>query len=164
MKTYDIDSLYISPFDITRYCIPFDFCVLCIVASDTIHTGCSNLELMQTSPTSPQRSTVYWDVNSQTNKMIINICIINSRYIAAQHSTILHTVHHLRMWNFGHTLNLRKTPISRPNGWAMGVFRELFGEKWPRDIGSELQRARSVSFCPPKRTCARHWKPNAQKF
>ena len=36
---------------------------------------------------------------------------------------------------FDQTLNSRKTHISRPNGRAMGGFRELRGEKWPGDIG-----------------------------
>ena len=63
---------------------------------------------------------------------------INSRYIVVQYSMIFHTVQHLPMWTFGQTLNSRKTPKSHPNGRAMGVFRELFGEKWPRDIGSAL--------------------------
>ena len=34
--------------------------------------------------------------------------------------------------------NSRKKPIARPLGWTIGVFRELFGETWPRDIGSPL--------------------------
>ena len=29
-------------------------------------------------------------------------------------------------------------PIPRPYGWALVVIPELFGEKWPRDIGSSL--------------------------
>ena len=34
--------------------------------------------------------------------------------------------------------NSRKTPIPRPHGRAMSVFRELFEEKWPRIIRSVL--------------------------
>ena len=41
--------------------------------------------------------------------------------------------------NFGYTSNSGKTPIPRPHGRGMGVFRELFQlEKNDRDIGSAL--------------------------
>ena len=65
---------------------------------------------------------------------------LDSRYITVQYNTFLHTAQQLRRQNFGHTSNSRKTPIHvpHPHGQVMGVFRELFGEKWPRDIGSAL--------------------------
>ena len=44
------------------------------------------------------------------------------RYISVQYNTIMHPAHMLC-----------------PNGRAMGVFRELFEEKWPRDIGRECR-------------------------
>ena len=40
--------------------------------------------------------------------------------------------------DFGQNSNSQETPIPRDDGWAMGVFRGLAGEKWPRDIGSAL--------------------------
>ena len=60
-----------------------------------------------------------------------------SRYIAAQYNMVLHSAQQLRRWNFGQASNSRKTPIPRPHGRAMGVFRELFGEndrKIPREL------------------------------
>ena len=58
-----------------------------------------------------------------------------SRYIITQFG-----LHHN---NFeGNTSVRLRTHERRPylalNGRGMGVFRELFGEKWPRDIGSAL--------------------------
>ena len=50
----------------------------------------------------------------------------------------------LRSLNIGQTSNSRMTPIPRPwpiprpHGRAMGIYRELFGEKWPWGIGSTL--------------------------
>ena len=38
------------------------------------------------------------------------------------------------MWNFDQALNSQQTPISLPSGRAMGVFRELFRERW-QEIG-----------------------------
>ena len=64
--------------------------------------------------------------------------ILYTRYIAVQYNTVLHPVQRLRRWNFGQTSNSGKTPIPRHSGRAMDVFRELFGEKWQRDIGSAL--------------------------
>ena len=55
------------------------------------------------------------------------IYTIDTRYIALQYYTILRPTKQLRRWNFGQAL-----------GRAMGVFRELLGEKWPRDINSAL--------------------------
>ena len=59
---------------------------------------------------------------------------MDSRYSTEQYNP----AQQLRWWNFDETSIPRKTFIPRPNGRAMGVFRELFGEKWPRDIGSAL--------------------------
>ena len=42
------------------------------------------------------------------------------------------------MLNFGQTSNSRVSPIPRNDGRAKGDFRELFGENWPRDIGSAM--------------------------
>ena len=73
--------------------------------------------------------------------------IIYSHYIAVRYNTILHPAQRLRMWNFSQALNSRKTPIPRPNGRVIGVFRELFEEKWPRDIGSALYSKSACSLC-----------------
>ena len=54
---------------------------------------------------------------------------IDSRYFAAQYSTILHPAQQLRMQNFDETSNSRRTPIPHPNGRAMGFFREFFFSK-----------------------------------
>ena len=70
---------------------------------------------------------------------------VDSRYIAVQYSTILHTVKRLPMWNFCQTLNSRETSISRPNGWAMGFFHELLRKKWPRDIWCRWTVTRRVA-------------------
>ena len=63
---------------------------------------------------------------------------MDPRYIAVNYNTILHPAQQTRRYNFGQTSNSRKTPIPRPNGRAMDVSCKLFGEKWPRDIGSAL--------------------------
>ena len=54
------------------------------------------------------------------------------------YNTLLHRRQQLQRKNFGHTSNSRKTSIPRPHTRAIGIFCELFGEKWPRDIGSVL--------------------------
>ena len=59
--------------------------------------------------------------------------------ISQKYNMILQTISQLWRQNFGLTLNSRKTPKPRPIGRAMGVFRKLFGEKWPRYIGNILQ-------------------------
>ena len=78
-----------------------------------------------------------WKVITATVSQL-NTFVKDSRYIAVQHNTILHTTHQLWRLNFANTSNSRTTPIPRPNGRGMGVFPELFGEKWPRDIRSAL--------------------------
>ena len=50
-----------------------------------------------------------------------------------------------KCWNvllqrFGHTSNTRRTPICRPDGWAIGIIPVLCGEKWPWDVRSALYR------------------------
>ena len=50
-----------------------------------------------------------------------------------------------KCWNvilqkFGHTSNTRRTPICRPDGWAIGIMPVLCGEKWPWDVRSALYR------------------------
>ena len=72
---------------------------------------------------------------SKTYHCLAYLYTVDSRYIAVQYSTILHPAQQFRMKNFGETSNSRRTPLRRPNGRAMGVFRELFGDNWPRDIG-----------------------------
>ena len=67
------------------------------------------------------------------------IYTIDSRYIVVQYNTILHSAQ-LQSKNVGHTSNSR-----RSNGRAMAAFRELCGEKWPRDIGSALYQLISIS-------------------
>ena len=42
--------------------------------------------------------------------------------------------------NFGRTSSTRRTPIPRPDGWAMGVIPVSCWEKWPWDIRSGLYR------------------------
>ena len=74
------------------------------------------------------------------------LIIIDSQYIAVQYNMILHTAQQLRIWNFGQYLNSLKTPISRPNGRALCVFRELVVERWPRDIGNALYRVVAIKI------------------
>ena len=55
-----------------------------------------------------------------------------------QYNIILHTAQQHRRQNFDQTSHLRKTPISRHNGRALGVFVILLWGKGPRYIGSPL--------------------------
>ena len=80
----------------------------------------------------------------------------DSRYIAVQYNVIMYTAQLIRK-KFDQISNSRNTTISRPNGRAMGVFRELFGENGPRYIGplfvyeyiqfTECQQNERLSFC-----------------
>ena len=79
--------------------------------------------------------------------------IIDSRYIAVQYNTILHPAQQLWVQNFGQTSNSRKTPISR----TMDVFRELFGEKWPRDNERALYSSCLKSDCSYRQHVIRHF-------
>ena len=88
-----------------------DPCLSC----ETISTICSILTLRNDSKCDYM---CVFRQNSSSRKVYLVAAkpnAIDSRYIAVQYSTILHTAQHLRMRNFGQTLNSRKTPISRPN-------------------------------------------------
>ena len=63
----------------------------------------------------------YGDINSHNIDFIID-----SRYIMVQYNIVLHTAQQHRRQNFDQTSRLRKTPISRHNGRALGVFVEGF--------------------------------------
>ena len=63
---------------------------------------------------------------------------IDSWYIVVQYDMIVHTVQQLWRQNFGQTSNSQKTAISCPNGWAMPVLHEFWGEQWLRDIMNAL--------------------------
>ena len=93
-----------------------DPCLSC----ETIITICSILTLRNDSKCDYM---CVFRQNSSSRKVYLVAAkpnAIDSRYIAVQYSTILHTAQHLRMRNFGQTLNSRKTPISRPNGRTIG--------------------------------------------
>ena len=62
---------------------------------------------------------------------------IDSRYIAVLYNTKLHPAQQLRWEDFGQASSSRKTPMPRPNGRAMCVFRELFEKKCEREISGE---------------------------
>ena len=68
---------------------------------------------------------------------------IDSWYIAVHHNTILHTSQQIRRKYFGQTSNPRKTPISRANGRALGVFASYF-EKNDREISGVNNKAVGV--------------------
>ena len=75
---------------------------------------------------------------------------IYSRYIAAQYNMVLRPAQQLPSWNFGNTSNSRKTPIPRSNGRAIDVFRELFGDKWLRELsGVHCTRVHPPPHTPP---------------
>ena len=78
-----------------------------------------------------------FDIYKVSNHHLVHDTI-DSRYIAVQYNTILHTVQQLRRQNFGQTSNSWKTAIPRPSGRAMTVSHELLGGKWPQDIRSSL--------------------------
>ena len=98
----------------------------------------------------------YWPVNSPAKGPVVRkvkwfhvmgssvvhylfkrmISMINSRHIAVEYNTILQPAQPLRLKASVTLPKSRKTPIFRPYGRAMGVIPDLFGEKWPRNIGS----------------------------
>ena len=65
-----------------------------------------------------------WSATEQTTKQTVETQVIWDAIAVI-----------MKLWP---DFNSRKTPISRPNGRTMGVFRELFGEKWPRHFESAL--------------------------
>ena len=71
----------------------------------------------------------------------ITLKMANGPYFRFDYDDIIDkvdTAPYIAMEQIYQNSNSRNTPIAHPHGRAMGVFCELFGEKWPWYIGSAL--------------------------